>query len=82
MRLALILLAASAAATDTTIYDLQQRAYDVEKNWFPFVRELYGCPENFTGYQDCRPDTGHIDYEHYKKAREAAKRLFDLGEKR
>jgi len=62
--------------------DLDARIQKFNNNWYPFMIHFLGCREGVKfNAEDCRPGQGWIDYGRYRKAREAAKVLFELGEK-
>lgn len=47
--------------------------------WNLYLRRLFGCPdEGDTNADTCRPMLGRTDYAEFAKAREQAKRVFDL----
>jgi hypothetical protein len=73
----------SSDAQDPYWLDMHMRIITFEKSYDLFVRRFYGCPEDHTvpvGPEYCTPARGRIDYRTYSAAREAAKRLFALGD--
>ncbi len=47
-----------------------------------YFRRHFGCPSEAKTTEDCRPENGFVDAAEFKAAREAAKKLFDLTDKR
>jgi hypothetical protein len=73
----------SSDAQDPYWLDMHLRIITFEKSYDLFVRRFYGCVEDRTvpvGPESCTPARGRIDYRTYSAAREAAKRLFALGD--
>jgi len=62
--------------------DLVQHTVDFNYVFGIFMRKLLGCSEHENDITNCRPQVGEIDYTNFRKARELAKKLFVLDEKR
>ena len=68
-------------STLTVIDHFKMRVLTFDKNYDVFIRKLFGCQlSGFITRERCLHGEERIDYEQYDKAREAAKKLFDLGE--
>ena len=60
--------------------DFAFRVVSFEKHWNVFIRKLFGCPypSGEINAGTCHPARAETDLEEFRKAREAAKKLFDL----
>jgi len=63
--------------------NLQVRAAQFDVAWVRFVVPLYGCREvdGKVDWGACRPGQGVVDARAWKRAREAAKVLFELEDR-
>lgn len=82
-----VLFTAAAAATTRaqTVDDEQVRQWlDLHHIWFVFLAKYFGCPKDQTQFEinECRNARGNMDYSSFNKARELAKKIFELEEKR
>jgi hypothetical protein len=63
--------------------ELRERTLAHEIPYDKFLRKLFGCkPTGPTDAENCNPTLGDIDYAAFRKAREAAKKLYDLADPR
>ncbi len=74
----------AAGTTLSATDELAYRFAEFDHTYEPVVRAYFGCPPD--GFiadprTECKPALGKLDRRGWEKAREAAKRLFDLGEK-
>jgi hypothetical protein len=69
------------------IAEPEQRSFDEQRSsavafdlhWNLYIRRLFGCPDaGDTNAETCNPAIGQTDYKEFAKARDQAKRLFDL----
>lgn len=51
-----------------------------DKHWVQFLKHQYGCPleEETIDWKNCKPNIGQTNYEEFYKAREMAKKIFEL----
>lgn len=61
----------------------EEAAYVFTKSWHKFLRTYYGCSETemVITSENCNSGAGKFDFKSWSEARNAAKKLFDLGEK-
>lgn len=61
-----------------------QRWIEFHHVWFKFLSSYFGCPPGLHEHEigDCRGAKGNLDYDTFNKARNLAKKIFDLEEKR
>jgi hypothetical protein len=79
MRLVLVFLLVAVCARPVDEAEFRRRALVFEKHWDPFIRRLFGCElEGPTTAETCRPALGQVDRREYERARNAAKKLFEL----
>ena len=68
-----------SAPTPIELYD---KVLEFEKHWDIFVRNLFGCQKTGeTNSDTCKPSNGSINYSEWTRARNAAKKLFELEDK-
>ena len=61
---------------------LRRQAVEFDKHWGLYLRNLFGCePTGPTTEETCDPSRGYIDYASFSKARDLAKKIFQLREK-
>jgi hypothetical protein len=72
-----------ASGGQEQIDDSRHCAIKFDVHWNVYVRRLFGCPLlGETTAATCSLARGTVDYVAYRKAREQAKILFQLGERR
>lgn len=85
--LLLVMLAALSPATVST-QEFGLRVAEFNKVWTTFITRYAGCPTIPQGpvtavsHVECDYSLGSVDRKAFSKAREEAKRLFQLGERR
>jgi hypothetical protein len=52
------------------------------EQWNVFYREYFGCPMKALVTEECVPMLGRIDYKAFLSARRAAKKLFELEDRK
>lgn len=68
-----------AFAERRSLDDQRDKAIAFDLHWNLYIRRLFGCPDAGELSTDtCHVPTGTTDYREFSKAREAAKKLFDL----
>ena len=62
----------------------EEAAYVFTKSWHKFLRTYYGCEETamIIAPGICNDGKGKFDFKAWTEARNAAKKLFDLTEKK
>lgn len=59
--------------------ELRARAIEYEKPWNLYVRRLFGCPDDGEVTREtCNVTLGRTDYREFQRAREQAKKLYQL----
>jgi hypothetical protein len=68
-----------------SLFDIERLHIEFDKHWGEFLRKEFGCPvpdkETLYTYQQCKPGIGEVDREEFNKARELAKKVFELKDK-
>jgi hypothetical protein len=82
----LIILATPAPTTDLEAYDMALKIIRFETAYNRFFRKFFGCPLDPSVFADkdtCKfPSQSIFDARDFASAREAAKELFDLDDRR
>lgn len=75
-----LMIICSIGNCDAPIDDLKVKALHFDKHWNLYIRELFGCPEDGdTTVETCKI-TPTVNYGEFLKARQEAKKVFDLYE--
>jgi hypothetical protein len=80
MRRIFILFSASCLSAQSLTDDLRERLVTFEEHWHIFVMKYAGCKDLHSPISEgnCIHANSKIDYVEWNKARDAAKKLFDL----
>lgn len=70
-------LLAPAPLAAAPVDQLGQAAIAFNEPWGIFFRKLFGCSPNEREPLNCKPANREIDYVSFRKARDAAKKLFE-----
>ena len=74
--IALLLAGRALCAAD----EFTERCIEHNESWGKFFRRLFGCRENETDSNACKPSLGETDRKLFKAARRTAAKLFDFKE--
>lgn len=78
-RLLVLALICAALPADRVLDEQRTAAVVFDQHWNLYIRRLFGCPDAGEISADtCRPVAGTTDYREFIRAREQAKKLFDL----
>lgn len=80
VKLLAIILLSSALIGQSQYDDMRLRTLEFYSHFDSYTRILFGCPVDNPTFEpnECKINQGRIDYKEYRKAREAAKKLFEL----